>query len=246
MSASPENTARSVQSITEQTRRFFEPQLEKLLLGEEQIDAQTLEELYSSLERINDAIKNPDQFGVLRVAVMADGTIFIVKALTESIITVGVLPILLERKQRVLSRIRLIEGDRKITNIRDALDEVSDPEVKHKLENELNALEEQSRRFQRQSEQVQEASAEERLRTEVGLAKLRAELFERNSKVWRENLGKESVSTMLGGLLIIVIVLSQIAAFFFDKDFPDILNNTLLIVLGYFFGQSVVRAKSDP
>jgi uncharacterized membrane protein YfcA len=59
-------------------------------------------------------------------------------------------------------------------------------------------------------------------------------------------LERESVATILGGVLLIVITLAQIGAMLFKIAPSDTLNNTFLVVLGYFFGQSTSRTSSTP
>ena len=236
---------RAVDNLQAQARAFFEPQLRQLDLGRDQIEKQALEELRQSLERANDALKNPEQFGVLRIALSASGVPFIAKSTTEALITVGILPILLERKQLILDRIRLLEGDEKLESLRDLISKVSQPEVKEKLDQELRELEEESHKWEEQATQIGEAKAAEELRVQADLSRLSAELFERRSKVWLQILGRESVATMLGGLLLLIIIFAEIAAFMAGKDVPDILDNCLLVILGYFFGQTAARAKSQ-
>ena len=81
----------------------------------------------------------------------------------------------------------------------------------------------------------------EEIRAQMDHDKLSAELSERRTKLWLEILGRESVATVLGGILIVVIILAEVTAFFLDKQVPQILDNTLLILLGYFFGQTTAR-----
>lgn len=59
-------------------------------------------------------------------------------------------------------------------------------------------------------------------------------------------LAKESIATLIGALVIVLIVGVQLSGIFFDKaKTPEILNNTLLIVLGFFFGQSSNKGKGE-
>ncbi|WP_103670643.1 hypothetical protein [Pseudanabaena sp. BC1403] len=59
-------------------------------------------------------------------------------------------------------------------------------------------------------------------------------------------LAKESVATLIGALIIVLIIGFQLLGIFCDKaKTPEILNNTLLIVLGFFFGQSSNKGKGE-
>ena len=53
---------------TEASRRFFEPKLIEINLGEEQISSASLPQLQQSLERVNECIAHPESFGILKEA----------------------------------------------------------------------------------------------------------------------------------------------------------------------------------
>jgi hypothetical protein len=118
----PSSTAnKAISSIQQQSKAYFESQLTELGLGEEQIKQQTLEELQQSLENINDAIKNPDTFGVLNLRINSQTGAVMVSNGSGSHVTLGILPILLERKKLILQRIRLLKGEEKIETIQDLI-----------------------------------------------------------------------------------------------------------------------------
>ena len=82
----------------------------------------------------------------------------------------------------------------------------------------------------------------EEIRAQMEHAKLSADLFERRSKVWLGILGRESVATIVGAVLLLILVFTEVVALLVGKDVPEILDNSLLIILGYFFGQTASRA----
>jgi hypothetical protein len=92
-------------------RRYFERILEKMGLGEYQIEGQTIDELNRSLERINEAIKDHQSFGTLKLKLSADLRIIITQSRAEYHFEVGILPILLERKQAIQNRIFILSND---------------------------------------------------------------------------------------------------------------------------------------
>jgi hypothetical protein len=99
-------------------------------LGEEQIKQQTLEELQQSLETINDAIKNPDSFGALNLKLDAQIGAVIASNGSGAHVSLGILPILLERKKLILQRIRLLKGEEKIETIQDLIKTIPDEKSK--------------------------------------------------------------------------------------------------------------------
>ena len=225
--------------LMEQMRNVFEPQLEALGLNIDQIKAQDLEGLRRSLETINDAIKHPETFGVAKIKITANAGIIVTNLTQDAHFEVGILPLLLERKQLVLERIRHLQGEEKIESIRDLIDKVSDETIRGRLQEEVNELQQESRKIEEQAEQLEQVRLQEQIKRENELAKI--EIFERRSRVWLTLIERESVATIIGGVLLILLVLAQLIAMFTGTESPEIVSNAFLIILGYFFGQSVSR-----
>jgi hypothetical protein len=72
---------------------------------------------------------------------------------------------------------------------------------------------------------------------------LRVQIMERKYEVWRGFLARESVATIVGAILLLSLALAVTLAMFMAIQVTDIVANSFLIVLGYFFGQ-IVGAKS--
>ena len=83
--------------LTQQANTHFEPQLVELSLSKNQIRTQSLEELRQSLDSINEAIKNPQSFGVLGFSVDAEAGLYLTKSKSTAQFEVGILPLLLEQ-----------------------------------------------------------------------------------------------------------------------------------------------------
>src|SRR6516162_9281300 len=102
--------------------RFFETQLESIGLARSQLAQQNIPELEDSLVRVDDALRAPESFGVLRLSVTAEATVFIAKSNTgSSHIEVGVVPQLLERKKMIVERLRLLRAQRPKQNLVDLI-----------------------------------------------------------------------------------------------------------------------------
>jgi hypothetical protein len=223
----------------------FESQLVTIGLSKSQIENQTLEELERSLERVNDAINKPDAFGTVKLKAVGEaGAFAIAKVSSEANYEIGILPLLLERKKQILERISLLKRDEKIDGLRDVIKKVSDETVREKLESELTSLETESRKLHEQSKEVEQSQVQEQIKTEAELAKLQQELFEKRSKVWRSFLERESVATVIGSLLLVIITIALVVAMFTQVPSTDIVNNGFLLILGYFFGQTVSKAAA--
>lgn len=230
--------------VAEQAQAYFEPQLTELGLSRSQIETQSLEELRQSLESINEAIKNPQSFGVFSFRAQADASL-ILSSKQSAQLEVGILPLLLDRKKLLLERIKTLSSNEKIENIHDLINRVGDEEVKKYLEKELNSLKIESQQLREQSKEVEKEQNQERIRSQAELTRLSVEIFERRSKVWFSLLERESAATIIGGLMLMIIMFAQVAAIFWTKsELPEILNNAFLIILGYFFGQSTNKKEA--
>jgi hypothetical protein len=110
----------AVQSdLDEQALRVFEPKLRALNLGLDQIDRQTLLELEASLERIAEAMRHPEQFGTIRLKMTADAAVVVVaRSTSEAQFEVGIYPFLLQRKVRVLDRIKSLRPTGRLADLR--------------------------------------------------------------------------------------------------------------------------------
>lgn len=98
----------------ELAERYFESQLDRLELGIDQLNAQTLDELRESLARVNEAIDNSAGYETLAVKITARAEAVVVSAHGDAHFTYTILPFLLERKRVILMRIgALDEGSQK-------------------------------------------------------------------------------------------------------------------------------------
>lgn len=125
--------------FTERARDFFEPQLNDLDLGLDQIASQSFEELHDSLERVNDALRNPELFGILRLKATANLSI-IASSGMESHIEIGALPLLLQRKKLITDRVRELKEKREIKDLSGLVKSLIDEGLRERLLTELEAL----------------------------------------------------------------------------------------------------------
>lgn len=139
-----------------------------------------------------------------------------------------------ELRAAVEARRVSLRSEAGISNLRDLIKTVPE-DIRPELEKELDQLEETRKEAQKLSEDAY-------LRAEE--ARLSAEAFERRSRVWLTFLERESVATVVGSLLLVILTLSIIFAMFAGVESTDIVNNGFLVLLGYFFGQTVSKATS--
>ena len=129
----------SYEQFKEEASSFLEAQMETLGLSQKQIEKQSITQLEDSLERVNDALRAPDSFGVLRLRVTASSGIAFLASNAETHIELGVVPLLLERKRTIVERLRQLRAKRKVKTLRDLIATISDQELRERLLTELEA-----------------------------------------------------------------------------------------------------------
>ena len=222
-------------------RQLFEPELAKLGLDRQDIDKQSREQLEQSLQTLNDAIRNPQIYGVVHLKYTGDGVVITDKA-DQSHVEVGILPLLLERKQLILNRLAHLKGEEKFDNLRDLIASLSDNGVREKLTSQVEQLESEDRRLREQQNQVDQAQQQESLRQQAELNRVR--LFQMRTQVWQSWVARESVATIVGGALLLLMAIALLIAMFIPVEVSAIVNNSFLVILGYFFGQAVGRTST--
>lgn len=216
-----------------QARRFFEPQLRTLGLAEDQVRGQNLAELKVSLQTIDKAIEHPESFGTLRMKATVHGFVVVTQE-SSAVVAVGILPILLERRIQILNRIRQIEVEEDVTKLEEELAKSSaDTEKSRRIEDELEAK-------RKEESRLQQLAAESSRREEDRVEKrLQVELQAKKTAIRQTWLARESVASLIGGLLLLALATTLVVAMFSATPVSEIVSSAFLVILGYFFGNSV-------
>jgi Fe2+ transport system protein B len=244
MSASNINRP-DIQEQMDRARQQFESQLIKLELSKEQIERQNVPELERSLQTINDALQHPESFGVIKLKMVADLGLVVVKAGTEAHYEIGIVPLLLERKKLVLDRIQQLKGELNIENLKVSIQNVPEDSVRENLEKQLDDLKAEAARLNQQTKEVEQARMQEQLNSQEKLRRLEQEMSERKAKTWQSFFRRELMATIVGSVLLLILATTQLIAMFRQIQTTEIINNAFLIILGYFFGQTVSRPGKD-
>lgn len=201
----------------------LEQRLETLGLGRNQIENyETVEELENSLERLNECLNeiNPSPFTLSGV--------FYSKYINE-------------RKKLILDRICLLKGEQIKAVVDDTSERHSREEIKNEVDNLLSEIEETKKK----SKEIDGEQKELELKIWLSQEEMRIKQRESISRTWLSFLEKESMASILGGFLLLSILIAQLVSLFQKLEVPDILNNSFLVILGYFFGQSTAKNSSD-
>ncbi len=179
------------------------------------------------------------------MAFAADVGVILANTGTEANMEIGIVPILLERKKLILDRIRQLKGEQKIENLHDELKNIPEDNVRVKLEKQLEELKTESSKYIQQSKEVEQARMQEQLNSQEKLRRLEQEISERKAKTWQSYFRRELIATIVGSVLLLILAITQLIAMFRSIETTEIVNNAFLIILGYFFGQTVSRSSKD-
>jgi hypothetical protein len=222
----------------------FGEQLAALGLGVGQIETQGIDELQASLERVNDAIGHPEAFGSYGVAFTAKaGTVSAVLAgsNTDATVTVGVLPLLLQRKKLILERIATLRPEEQLASVREAVAEnIDDGALKQQvlglIDERLVVERERTEQLKQEADAVLLASAEGK-RFEI-------EMKERKFEIYKSMLERETVAGVVGPILLLLLAATLIVAMFTHTAISNPVSDSFLLILGYFFGQATTRDRA--
>lgn len=246
----------STERAFEEAERFFEPKLVELELSEEQISElitpETIEDLKARLERVNDAIKNFLSFGALKFRIGESDQVF----------EVDILPVLFERKEKVVEGLRWLQSEKRIEELRKLIQDEGSEELKMQFEKQIAVLKTEREDWKRKAEEV----GREKIRAQLEkqneqLIKLSSTLYDKKVRFWRTLIERESAATIVGSILLMLICFFMFFVAAIDvvlslksgiqqqytllKDALGILGNAFLLILGYFFGQTAASLKKE-
>jgi Fe2+ transport system protein B len=225
-------------------RKYFDTILKPLGLTENQILEKDLPELKKSLTSINDLIDKHQSFPSIKLKMTSSARIVITTASQEAHFEIGILPVLLERKKLIIERLRSFESKQAIKSIKDLIDQVQDPDLKLKLDKELGELNSKSQELREEAKKLEKLQMDEKITAEERVLKMQLALSENKKEYLKMFLEKQSMATIVGAILLILITLSLIIGVLFQGQPTDMLNNALLVLLGYFFGQAVNKPNA--
>ncbi|MEU0134902.1 hypothetical protein ABZ172_12880 [Streptomyces sp. NPDC006296] len=146
------------------------------------------------------------------------------------------------RKELIASRLYEVSSKRQISSLREAVDLIPESGNREKIEAELDALEKTAEAHASDSRR----NIAEQSEWDKSDALLKQHISERKWNVRAQLLARESVATLVGSLLLVGLATVITVAMFLNVQVTEILTNSFLIVLGYFFGQNSDKRKGGP
>jgi hypothetical protein len=212
----------------------MDSRLMALGLGKDQISQQNIKELNQSLHRIDSCIVRPESFLQQK---FKDS----INSVTD--FKLKIVPLLIERRMFVLESIDELVSRRKIYNLKRLAKRIPDIRVKSSIEKSLDDLQIKNSILKKEYQKL------EKLRLNIyseqqKFSSIFKELTQRRDKTSKYFQSRESITTLMMGILLILITFLIGIAPFVNIQVPDILNSTFLIILGFFFGQTMGRLAS--
>jgi hypothetical protein len=223
-------------------------------LDRQSIDNQTSSELRDSLVRIDELIEDPSPISTLWAD--SGGAVY---ALDEVPPGAGggrvtAEPMLRRRHDYILSRLLRATETEKAHLSRERAEPSLDDEARQSIESQVEQLEAEEARldelrsesaalreehaFERQLQAKEfQLEAEERRADMASREKLA--VADAKSRWWQTRLSRDSIAAIVGGLLLIGFATAVIVAMFSDTEITDVVQNSFLLILGYFFGATV-------
>jgi uncharacterized membrane protein len=122
---------------------------------------------------------------------------------------------------------------------------VDDPQERDRLIEAIDRRSEEQRKareeLDREQAEVEAARAEASERQQ----RLKIEIRERRSAIYRSFLERESVASVVGAMLLLALATTLIVAMFTHAATSEVITNAFLLILGYFFGQATTRSQSQ-
>lgn len=223
----------------------FELRLAHLKLSKEDIDNCSLEQLKTALDLINDAIGKAGDFGIIRLRLTTNGHIVVAKNSESSDYEIGITPILLERKRLIIERLISLSTELKSEVLKQVIQTIPDERKREKFEEQMRELGVESASLSKEIIEAELAMEKEQAAQKERAIRLDMEVSSNQARIVRSFLEKESVASVVGSILLFLITLTLVVAMFLNIQTTDVISNAFLIILGYFFGQTVSKATNQ-
>lgn len=222
-------------------------QLTEMNLSRAAIDTQSKDELRASLKRVDGLLQDPSPLKTYSINTSTDPATITEGIAPDAGAVAEPRPLLLARRDSILARLQQIAADNRSELAQRKSQPSLEAEDKQRIEEEEELLEsdEADLREQRmttegqldQRELARQLQANEReKRLELLAYQVRAEI--RNAW-WRTRFGRDSIANIVGAVLLIALAITVIVAMFTETVTTDVVQNSFLLILGYFFGAAV-------
>jgi hypothetical protein len=221
----PDDAARKLRAQLREAQRALEVRLRTRDLGRDQVNEQSYSDLKVSLEEVNRLLNDP-----LQLDDPADG-------LDVTDFPVAIRQYLEDRKALILNRLQELAvweqfGDFEEIVTSQVDDEKQRAHLLGALQQERNVKKEEEAELRSELNALRQKRTIEATESQILWAR------ERNA-IRHSWITRESVASLMGSLLLVVLSATMIIAMFTRTPIIDVVANSFLLILGYFFGSSM-------
>ena len=160
---------------------------------------------------------------------------------SETDFKLNILPILIERKKLIIDCVDEQVSTKKISNIRQLIKKIADKNLGASIEKILDDLQTKNSILRREYQKLEDMRLNINYEKQQKFTQVSEGLTDGKNETRKYLRYRESMTTWMMGILLILITTSIAIAPFVNIEVPDILNTTFLIILGFFFGQAIGR-----
>jgi hypothetical protein len=218
-------------------------------LSQENLDSLETTELKEKLEFINQHLDDKSKAQELaRIRFKRDEDFQLPKEIDQTMIgwNFGPEKNLLDKKKYVLDLIKRNSTEKSLQNFDSLIETLDDAPLKTKLkegvENFKNESGELAKEERKLDEKEKQLTSEDR---EIERSQRKLDLLDKKSKIWTKILSKEAMTPSIGGFLLILLSLTLVVAMFVNVEITETIETSFLLILGYFFGQSLSSDKPE-
>lgn len=136
----------------------------------------------------------------------------------------------------ITKRIKEIEQSQSVESIEKLVKEIKDTELKGRFETQLNELKDANKRLEAELTTLYEKRG--LVSEEIEFSRHKTEMMEKKYNIFLKFLDKESVASIVGAILLLLMGISLIIMMFYEINPIQIVQSAFLLILGYFFGHS--------
>ncbi|MCG8732278.1 hypothetical protein [Tenacibaculum finnmarkense] len=235
------------EKLRQKSDKIFESKIDSFGYSNEELSLLEKESLQNKLDAINELISDNKKIEEIGKISYQRGIDFELNSYEErDLVGIGfnMTKNLIERKKTILNLIKTKSRNEKISSLEDLINNVEDKSLRNKIEQELEELNTQTTQFE---EQAKELSKEEReiesSKQQLEISKTKLELLEKKSQIWLTILARESIASIIGAFLLVVIAVCLLVSMFLGITTTEIIESAFLLILGYFFGHAVAKKK---
>ena len=232
--------------IEDACRAYFEGALVRRSLSRAQIESQSLAELEQSLVHVDEAIEHHEEFGTLSIKVSSAPDDELPQE--QGDLAIGILPLLLETKGEILRRICVVRPQARLTDLKATVERsMDDSTLRQEFIGAINSMSAQVAADTR-TLQLQVAQTERQrvvALSDIEMAERKVAVQERRNKMLKLWFERESLASIIGAFLLLVLGLALITAMFVGTPTSEVVTSSFLLILGYFFGQATQAQKEN-